>query len=72
LVYLNIGADNSLTIVHKQRFSVNESVEVSLERSMRVSEPTPRFEGHQSLQGDPNTTVTQIECDYAILVPDEK
>jgi hypothetical protein len=72
LVYLNIGADNLLTIVHKQRFSINESVEVSLERSMRVSEPTPRFEGHQSLQGDPNTTVTQIECDYAILVPDEK
>jgi hypothetical protein len=70
LVYLNIGADNLLTIVHKQRLSVNESIERSLERAISASEPVPRFEGNQNFQRDPNTMVTRLECDYAILVPE--
>jgi hypothetical protein len=69
MAYLNIGADNLLTIVQKQHFSVDETIEKSLERSVRVSEPTPRFEGHQNLRNDTGTVVTRLECDYRILVP---
>jgi hypothetical protein len=69
LAYLNIGADKSLTIVHKQIFSADESVEKGLERSIWASEPTPRFEAQQNLRNHPGTLVTRLECDYTILVP---
>jgi hypothetical protein len=69
LVYLAIGSDGSLTIVQKQRFSIQESLENNLHRSFSVSHPTARFTGHRHRDQDPHTQVTRIPCDYTLLAP---
>ena len=70
LVYLHIGSDGGLTIVHKQRYSADEDIDKALERSIAVSAPTARFEGWQASPSDWPTGVTRLECDYTILVPE--
>lgn len=69
LAYLNIGSDNLLTIVHKQRFSINERMEEVLRRSIDASHPTPLLHGHQNRPDDSATEVTRLECEYTVLVP---
>jgi hypothetical protein len=69
LAFINIGADGLLTIVYKQRFSAQESLERSLARSFVPSEPTPRFVGHQDRQNDADARATRLACDYTILAP---
>ncbi len=57
LAYLNIGSDNSLTIVHKQRFKTDKR----LDDHIREGTLARGSEGHVG--------VTRVYCDYDILIP---
>jgi len=70
LAYLSIASDGLLTIVHKRRFSLAESLSDNLERAARSAEATPRFMGRQGRQEDGPTMVTRLACPYAFLVPE--
>jgi hypothetical protein len=69
LAYLTVGSDQTLTIVHKQRYSADESAHRALKRAIALSAPTARFEARQAIRPDPPAAITRLECDYAILVP---
>jgi hypothetical protein len=58
LVYLNIGSDDLLTIVHQPRFTIL-SAQVGKQRD------------DTSSTTDPRTGVTNIKCDHTILIPEQ-
>ena len=72
LAYLNLDSDGMLTIVHKERFTLRESLERTLARSLSVSEPTPRFLGHQLRQADSPAGATRVHCEYTVLIPQDR
>ena len=57
--YLNIGSDDLVTIVHKQRFTAHEPLY------------SHKREGTVARTAEGRTMVTNIKCDHTILVPEE-
>jgi hypothetical protein len=70
LAYLNLDSEGLLTIVHTQRFTLNETVEQAVERAMAVSQPVAPFMGRQSRSSDAPTGVTQARCAFTLLAPE--
>jgi hypothetical protein len=70
LAYLAIDSYCHLTIAHQPCYWFDESIEDNLERSLSVSEPTPRYKGVHNRQGGLETMTTRLHCDYTILVPE--
>jgi hypothetical protein len=60
LCYLNIGSDNTLTIIGEPRFIADERVDAHVR------------EGTVSRQAEGRTLVTRVECAHAILVPEKR
>ena len=58
VVYLNIGSDDLLTIVHQPRFTI-------------LSAPVGKQRDDTSSTTEPRTGVTNIKCDHTILIPEQ-
>lgn len=69
VAYLNLDSDGLLTLVHTQRFSLDEDQSDALQRAAATAAPTPHFLGRQARQQDPPTAVTQMTCEYDLLAP---
>ena len=57
LAYVNIGSDNLVSIIHKQRFRADEKVDDHVNK------------GTVMRQDEGRTMVTRVQCDHTILIP---